>query len=148
MFRSVLVGVDGSAAAAVALGRAVDIVQASQGRIGLLAAASPVRLWSGTAPFGILVAPGRLEHDVEAEAVRRVDDAAEAVPADVPVSKLVVRARLAPALLTQAREGRWDLVVVGVPSDVCRWRAIHDVSARLLRSSGVPVLVVRAAGLR
>lgn len=133
MFLNVLLGIDGSASAAQALDRAIEIARASRGRIGLLAVAAEPSAWIAMAPFALAISRTRLRAELEAEALRQVDEAERAVPADVPVTKLLAHGRAADALLTYALDGPWDLIVVGD-----RW------PLRRLRKSPVPVLVVRS----
>jgi nucleotide-binding universal stress UspA family protein len=134
VFRNVLMGVDGSAGAMEALARAVELAQASHGRRGLLAAIATPSPWLSMPPFAHPVSRAQFAAELEAEAQRHVERAEQTVPADVPVTKLLARGRLADALLHEARHGAWGLIVVG-----------HRVSARLLRRSLVPVLVVHAS---
>lgn len=138
MFRNVLLGTDGSASAAQALDRAVEIASASRGRIGILAVAGEPSACMALAPFALAICCDRLRAELEAEAQRHIDDAERAVPADVPVTKLLAHGRPADALLTRALEGPWDLIVVGES-----WPLRRRAGARLLRTSPVPVLVVR-----
>lgn len=143
VFRNVLVGVDGSPAAERALDRAIDVARASGGRIGLLAAVPAPSAWISIAPFALPVSRTRLTSELEAEAKRHVDEAERRVPADVPVTKLVAHGGAAEALITHALDGPWDLVVLGHRSSSDRLPVGRRVGARLLRSSPVPVLVVR-----
>lgn len=134
MFHNVLMGVDGSASAAQALDRAIEIARASRGRLGLLAVAGEPSPCVALAPFALAVSRSMLRADLEAEALRQLDAAERAVPPDVPVTKLLARGRPADALLTQALDGPWDLIVVGD----------GGAPRRLLRRSPVAVLVVQA----
>lgn len=138
MFRNVLLGTDGSASAAQALDRVIEIARESRGRIGLLAVAAEPSACVALAPFALAVSCAGLRAQLEAEAQRHIDEAERAVPADVPVTKLLARGRPADALLAQALDGPWDLIVVGDG-----WPLRRRAGARLLRTSPVPVLVVR-----
>jgi nucleotide-binding universal stress UspA family protein len=139
MFHNVLLGIDGSASAAQALDRAIEIARASRGRIGLLSAVAEPSAWIALAPFALSVSRAGLRADLEAEAQRHIDEAERAVPLDVPVTKLLTRGRAADALLTQALDGPWDLIVVGAGGPLGR-----RAGGRLIRKSPVPVLVVQA----
>lgn len=148
MFRNVLLGIDGSPSATQALGRAIEIAQASGGRIGLLGVVPAPGAWIAMTPFALPISTTQLAADLEADAQRHVDEAERAVPADVPVTKLLARGSVAEALLTQALDGPWDLIVVGHRASADRWPLRRGVGARLLRKSPVPVLVVRGASER
>ena len=141
MFRNPLVNVDGSAESQAALVQAIDIARVSHGRIGLLAPLPPLSAWISCPPFAPAISRRQMEKELEAAAQRSVDEAERAVPGDIPVTKLVVRAKPVAALLTVARRGPWDVVVVGDRFAACPFRERYGV-ARLLRASPVPVLVV------
>ena len=145
MFRNVLVGVDGSASAAQALGEAIDIARASGGRIGLLGVAGTPSPWIALTPFALPVSRSDVAAQLDAETQRHVDEAERCVPADVPVTKLLAHGSAAKALLAQVDGGRWDLVVVGHRTDRDRRPLRRGVGDWLLRRSPVPVLVIRSA---
>jgi nucleotide-binding universal stress UspA family protein len=141
VFRNILVGIDGTAGSEEALRQAIDLANATRGRLGLLSVAPRVCAWYASAPFGPPFPREQLDADLVAEAKRHLEAAAEQVPSDVPVTKLFARGRPADALVTQALGGCWDLIVVGHRPG---WRA----HARLVRSSPVPVLIVGGTGTR
>ena len=143
MFRNILVGIDGSSTSLGALRRAVEIAMASRGRLGLLSVAPRLGAWFAPPPFALPVSRGQMEAELEAEAERNLQRAAEEVPADVPVTKLLARGRPADVLLTHALDGYWDLIVIGHHSGLLRWPPGRRVGARLVRSSPIPVLIVR-----
>ena len=147
VFRNVLVWIDGSASAAQALITAVEMARASRGRLGLLSVVGrPSRGMSlARPPFALPVSHERLAAQLDADAQRLVEDGARAVPADVPVTKLLSRGSMADALLEHTRSGPWDLVVVGLRSASDHRPLRRGVGARLLRASSIPVLVVWTA---
>jgi nucleotide-binding universal stress UspA family protein len=140
MFHRILVGVDDSAVAREALARAVELVEAGHGRLGLLSSAPGPPPLASAGPVVLPVSRDRLEQDLLRWAERNVEEAARLVPEHIPITKLVTRGRPGAALLREARTGRWDLVVVGQSHR--RRRLLDSVGARLNRRSGVPVLVV------
>jgi len=141
MFHRILVAVDGSSAAQKAFERAVELVEAGHGRLGLLSSApGPPPL--PAAPVVIPVSRSQLEQDLLRWAQRNVNDAERLVPAGVPVTKLVTRGAPGPALLREARSGRWDLVVVGQTQRRFRWPFTKPVGEWLSRRSPTAVLVV------
>jgi nucleotide-binding universal stress UspA family protein len=145
VFRNVLVGVDGSPSAAQALAEAIDIARASGGRIGLLGVAGVPSPWIALTPFALPVSRTDVAAQLDAEALRHVDEAERCVPADVPVTKLLAHGSAAKALLAHADGGRWDLVVVGHRTSRDRRPLRGGVGDWLLRRSPVPVLVIRSA---
>ena len=139
-FHRILVGVDDTPAARKALLRAVDLVKAGHGRLGLLSSAPAPPPLTAAGPVVVPVSRERLEQELLQWARRNVEDAARLVPGEVPITKLVTRGAPGKALLREARSGCWDLVVVGQSSR--RRRLLRSVGDRLKRRSGVPVLVV------
>jgi nucleotide-binding universal stress UspA family protein len=144
MFRNLLVGVDGSEGSDAALRRAIEMARAAHGRIGLLSAAAQPTIWLNISPLSVSVSRPALIEELEQEALRQLQDADRLVPADVPVTKLLARGDAAAALRAQAHAGPWDVVVVGREPSAHRRPGRRSVAASLLRSSPVPVLVVRA----
>jgi nucleotide-binding universal stress UspA family protein len=140
MFQRILVGVDDSKASGEALARAVEMVDAGHGRLGLLSSAPAAPPLTSAGPLVLPVSRDRLEQELVRWAERNVEEAARLVPEHIPITKLVTDGRPGAALLREARTGRWDLVVVGQSHR--RRRLLGSVGERLNRRSGVPVLVV------
>ena len=141
MFRNLLVHVNGSPASRAALAQAIEIARVSGGRIGLSAAIPRVSPWISTPPFAPSTSRRQMELELGRETQRSVEEAEQAVPVDIPVTKLVMRAKPADALLTHVRSGRWDVVIVGHRLAGCPFATPHGIT-RLLRGSPVPVLVM------
>jgi nucleotide-binding universal stress UspA family protein len=141
MFHRILVGIDDSDAAKAALQRAIELVEAGHGRLGLLSSAPKPPPLASAGPVVLPVTRDQLEGELIAWAERNVEDAARLVPDEIPVTKLVTRDRPGRALLRQARTGCWDLVIVGQAE-----RRFRPVFARvgewLTQRSPTPVLVV------
>jgi nucleotide-binding universal stress UspA family protein len=144
MFHRILVGVDDSKAAREALARAVELVEAGHGRLGLLSSAPSPPPLTAAGPLVLPVSRERLEEELLKWAERNVEEAARHVPAEIPITKLVTRGRPGAALLKEARTGCWDLVVVGESRR--RHRLLRSVGQWLGRRIGVPVLVVHEDG--
>ena len=138
MFHRILVAVDDSKAARRALERAVELVEAGHGRLGLLSSApKPPPLPAG--PVALPVTQRQLEEDLLDWAQRNVERAERLVPVEIPVTKLVTRGSPGRALLREARTGCWDLIVVGQTHRRFHVRRVGDW---LNRRSPTPVLVV------
>lgn len=141
MFRSILVAIDGSPAAAAALGQAIDLARDEGARLTLIAVA-PAHRWLLPSPY---IAPVPTEEELERQAQQIVDDAERLVPDEVPVSTIVRRGPVLDAILARVECAEHDLVVVG-----SRGRGpagsllLGSLSHALLKRSPVPVLVVRA----
>src|SRR3712207_1570561 len=127
MFRSVLVGVDGSPSSREALQEAIGLVTGSHGRLGLMCAVPPLSPLTFASPFLPAVSGDALDEQALQWAQDVMRAAVASVPADVPVTTQIVRAKPACALQEAAAKGCWDLVVV----------AHRNVGARLLRRCAV-----------
>ena len=143
MFHRILVGVDDSPAAWLALQRAIELAEEGHGRIGILTSApQPASvIWAG--PIAVPQSRAGLCAQLENWACKCIEAALAAIPDDVPVTKLMTRGDPAEALLRQAERGDWDLVVVGQASRRHRIPFQRPVGERL-RNISVPVLVVHA----
>jgi nucleotide-binding universal stress UspA family protein len=143
MFRSILVAIDGSPAAAAALGQAIALARDEGARLTLITVV-PARRWLLPSPY---IAPVQTDEELERQSQEIVDDAELLVPDDVPVSTVVRRGPVLDAILARVECAEHDLVVVG-----SRGRGpagsllLGSLSGALARRSPVPVLVVRAGG--
>jgi nucleotide-binding universal stress UspA family protein len=113
MFHRILVGIDDSPAARGALERAIELVEAGHGRLGLLSAAPKPPPLACAGPVVLPVSRSALESQLLDWAEHNVEEAARLVPEEIPVTKLVKRGRAGRALLDEASTGCWDLVIVG-----------------------------------
>lgn len=141
MFSRILVGVDRSEHARVALEQAIDLARAEGAAMTVLVAYSGVIQW-GPAPLP----PDAVDEyltGVQDDAKALAAEVAARIPADLAAQMLVVDGSPAPALLDQAAAGNHDLIVVG-----SRGRGdassllLGSVSHAVLHHSRVPVLIV------
>jgi nucleotide-binding universal stress UspA family protein len=143
MFHDILVAVDGSPDAELALSHAIDLADCGHARLALFTAiAQPPR----TAYWGLAAAglAGSFSREAEAEAERVTRRARDRVPDDIPVTTIVTRQPVRPALLHQVTKGRHDLVVMGSRGrGAVRSALLGSVSHYVLHHSPVPVLIVR-----
>jgi nucleotide-binding universal stress UspA family protein len=135
---NILVAVDGSRGAQLAVAHAAAIARVAGGRLTLLAVVPPPRLPSAAPVLGY--DPHAAEQGW-AEELRR---AAEKTPRDVPVTLRLAHGNPVREIVCQAEEGCHDLVVLGCEGRGPFHGALCGVSQRVLRRSQVPVLVVRA----
>jgi nucleotide-binding universal stress UspA family protein len=141
MFHRILVGIDDSPAARGALQRAIELVEAGHGRLGLLSSAPKPPPMACAGPVVLPVSRSELEGQLLDWAEHNVEEAARFVPEEIPVTKLVKRGRAGRALLEEARSGCWDLVIVGQAHRPLRPRFAR-VGEWLNHRSPTPVLVV------
>ena len=145
MFHNVLVATDGTECATAAVGAAVELAERHHARLTVMAAVRPPSPWMLGAfalPIAVPVercTPAALPADAEHEAEGWIAAAAEHVPADLPLTKLLAHGTPGKAILERAREGGHDVILLGAGR--------HGPTARhVLRHAEVPVLVVRPDG--
>ncbi len=142
MFTSIVVGVDRSEHARVALSQAVDIARTQHSSLTVLVAYSTLMPWGPVAPLP-QSAVDEFVAGVVNDAQAIADEARAAIPPEVHAEILVVEAAPAEAILDQAVTGHHDLIVVG-----SRGRGdaesflLGSVSHAVLSHSRVPVLIV------
>jgi nucleotide-binding universal stress UspA family protein len=142
VFHRILVGVDDTPAARLALERAVELAESGHGRIGLLVSAPEPSGAIWASPICIPQSRAGMCQELERWACNTMEAATRAVPSEIPVTKLVTYGDPADALRREAAGGCWDLVVVGQAA--CR----HGLPFRRpvgerLGTIATPVLVVR-----
>lgn len=147
MFRSVLVPLDGSAHAARALEQAVDLVRSTNASLTVMTSVPNVSPWvvGGMTGYAAAVDIDALEGQVEHEHIVVLETAVDALPADLPVTKVVSHGRPAETIVEQVRRGGHDLVVMGSRGrgDI-RSLVLGSVSHEVLQTSPAAVLVVHA----
>jgi nucleotide-binding universal stress UspA family protein len=142
MFTSILVGVDRSQHAKVALTQAIDIARTQQASLTVLVAFSTLMPWGPVSPLP-QSAVDEFITGVRGDAQAIADEAKSAIPPEVSAEVLVVDSEPGQALLDRAAAGNHDLIVVG-----SRGRGdagsflLGSVSHAVLNHSRVPVLIV------
>lgn len=145
MFCRILVIVDGSPGSERALTEAIDIASASRARLTILTPVPKPPGWVCT-PMAAC-ASAQLAVDFERDSKAILERAVDAVPADVPVTKIMTYEPLCKALRHQVQTGNHDLLVVGgAGRGALASSLLGTVSRRLLDRCGIPVLLVRDDG--
>ncbi len=141
MFCRVLVAFDGSSHAYAALADAIELAEANHGRLTVMAVIPETSVWLGVA-CDVPGTVGGLDAANEREYRRMLDRAVETVPRDVPVTKLLTRGAAARKIVAEAADH--DVIVMGSRGrGDMRSLLLGSVSHAVLRSSPVPVLVIR-----
>jgi nucleotide-binding universal stress UspA family protein len=135
---NILVAVDGSRGAELAVAHAAAIARVAGGRLTLLAVVPPPRLPSAAPALGYD------PHAAEQGWAEELREAAEKAPRDVPVTLRLAHGDPTREIVRHAEEGCHDLVVLGCEGRGLLHGALRGVSQRVLRRSKVPVLVVRS----
>jgi nucleotide-binding universal stress UspA family protein len=143
MFQSILVAVDGSPDANAALAQAIDLAEAEHARLTLFAAVAtpPVEAyWGGD---GAVAAEIATRADTDAQAVLRA--AVDRAPDDLPVTSILSKEPVRPALIHEIRAGHHDLIVMGSRGrGALRSALMGSASHYVLNHSPAPVLIVHA----
>jgi nucleotide-binding universal stress UspA family protein len=138
-YRNVLVAFDSSPASELALAHAVTIAQAYRSRLAIVAVVAPPPLLSWQAPGGMR---GVYETE-QAELEKRLREAADQVPDDLPVTTRLLDGDPARELVRAARDGEHDLIVMGSRGRGRVTTAVlGSVSNHVMREAGVPVIVI------
>ena len=143
MFRNLLVLVDGSTHADRALGEAIDLARAGNGRLTLLSApiTLPPLAYSGVGGISATTLSEAAEHD--AEHVLRA--ARDRVPEDIPVTTILSEEPIRTAVDKQVETGAYDLLVMGSRGrGAVSSMVLGSVSHYVLNHVTLPVLVMRA----
>jgi nucleotide-binding universal stress UspA family protein len=140
MFRSILVAVDGSKHSALAVEEAIDLARNVDGRLTLISVGTPPAMWPS--PY---LTPTLTDAELQEAARAVVDEAAAQVPDDVPVVTLVRVGLPADEIVTSAREGHHDLIVMGARGrGAATSFLLGSVSHSVLNRSPAAVLIVHA----
>jgi nucleotide-binding universal stress UspA family protein len=142
VFLNILVAVDGSTHAARALDEAVDLARAQRSRLTMISVAVRPSWRYVAGPYAGMM-PTQEDVDLEADATLRA--ARDRIGDDVPVTIVVGRGPVAPAILQRAAAGAHDLIVMGSRGRGGAAAALlGSVSHDVLHHSRVPVLIVHA----
>jgi nucleotide-binding universal stress UspA family protein len=141
MFRNILVAVDGSRHAEKALGEAIDIAVAGNGRLTILSAIPHPPAWANS-PGGAMAAMP-LAEELERESTSILREAVGRVPDSIPVTKILTHDPIRSALIEQLESGRHDLLVMGSRGrGALRASLLGSVSHYALNHSRIPVLII------
>jgi nucleotide-binding universal stress UspA family protein len=141
-YRSILVPVDGSAHAAAALDRAIEIAKACGARLTLLHVIEPPHL----PPVGGAYVAGLVTPESEEEAEALLERAAARVPDGIPVASIIRTGVAADEIVCRIDAAGHDLVVMGSRGrGRIRSLLLGSVSRAVLHRSLAPVVVSHAA---
>ena len=146
MFTNILVPIDGSDHAALALSEAADLAQDGRARLTLLSVVPDLSGWIVAGAAGNESSIETLTDQAETSHDRLLDEAASSIPSSIEVTKLVGHGQPGPAIVDQVRDGGHDLVVMGMRGrgDV-KSLLLGSVSHYVLHASPAATLIVHVA---
>jgi nucleotide-binding universal stress UspA family protein len=139
-FLNVLVAVDGSPHADLALSRAIAMAERDHARLTVMTVAAVV----GTAAWSGAVSVPALQEEVDAAAQKLLRAAIDTVPDDLPVHSVFKHGHPGPAIVAQVRAGKHDAVVLGARGVGRIGGLFGSVSQHVLHHAGVAVFVAHA----
>jgi nucleotide-binding universal stress UspA family protein len=143
MFHNILVCVDGSIHAERALQEAIELAQASRGRLTILTAIPRPPYWAASPVTIPAVEP--LAGELSLEARQNLRRAVDRVPQSVPVTSILSEKPIREAIMDRLRTGHHDLLVMGSRGrGALTASVLGSVSHYALNHSRVPVLIIHA----
>jgi nucleotide-binding universal stress UspA family protein len=141
-----LVAVDGSNTADLALSAAVTAARRDNAAITLLAVTpdftAEARTWMGAgAPD-----PGTLQREADAEAHTLLCEIVDRIPEDIPVIKQIRHGKAGPEIVAQSREHEYDAILLGARGVGRVGALIGSVSQYVMHHADTPVFVAHAPG--
>lgn len=142
-YRRILVALDGSANAELALSGAVRLAQEEHACITLMTVVPDVMAELTRWP-AVGISPQELQLEADKEAEARMRDAVERMPNDLSVTTVVRRGKAGPQIVAYAREHDHDAIMLGARG-VGRVQAlIGSVSSYVLHHADAAVFVTHA----
>jgi nucleotide-binding universal stress UspA family protein len=141
-----LVAVDGSNTAELALSAAVTAARRDNAAITLLAVTPDFvaegRTWMTGAPD-----PGNLQDDADAEALKLLSDTVDRIPEDIPVTKQLRRGKAGHEIVAESRAHDYDAILLGARGVGRVGGALMgSVSQYVLNHADTPVFVAHQRG--
>jgi nucleotide-binding universal stress UspA family protein len=145
-FHRLLVAIDGSDNAELALAAAMTASRRENGRLTLISVAPKVMR---SASLGsVIISSEQLQREADAEAERVLRVAVRRLPADVPATTIFRRGRPGPEIVAEARKGDYDAILLGARGVGRVGALIGSVSQHVLHHADIPVVVIHAPGSR
>jgi nucleotide-binding universal stress UspA family protein len=142
MFRNILVAVDGSRESALAVAQAADLARREDSRLTLVSVGMPPAMWPS--PFQVALTNAELKGAAQ-EVIDQLDSK---VPDDLPVGRVVRVGRPADEIIALAREGDYDLIVMGARGrGAAASLLLGSVSHAVLNQSPTAVLIVHGGAV-
>jgi nucleotide-binding universal stress UspA family protein len=139
-FHRVLVAIDGSRHADLALAMAIALAERDHARLTILTVIPNVNE-SAAIAYGAGIDPVALQSDADRGAEKTMRAALDAVPNDQPVESVQRRGHAGPEIVAQVKAGNHDAVVLGARGLGRIGAMFGSVSQHVLHHAGVAVFV-------
>jgi nucleotide-binding universal stress UspA family protein len=144
-FRKILVAVDGSRHADLALAMAIALAERDHARLTILTVIPNVNE-SAALAYGAGVDPVALQGDADRGAEKTMRAALDAVPDDQPVESVQRRGHAGPEIVAQVKAGDHDAVILGARGLGRIGSMFGSVSQHVLHNAGVAVFIGHLPG--
>jgi nucleotide-binding universal stress UspA family protein len=141
-FRRLLVAIDGSGSAELALAAALTTTRRDNGRLTLIGVAPRVMQTTSLGATGL--SRERLQQQADDEAHRALRDAVRRLPDDISATTLFRQGKPGPEIVAETRTGRYDAVVLGARGVGRIGALLGSVSQYVLHHAAIPVIVIHA----
>jgi nucleotide-binding universal stress UspA family protein len=144
MFRHLLVALDNSEHAQLALIEAIDLAVTNNATLTIMTVVPEVSDWSRVGAVEAPLSMCGVEEQVENAYRAMLDAAVDSVPDELSVTSVLKRGRAGPAIVAEASAHDHDLIIMGSRGrGEIRSLLLGSVSHQVVQVSPVPVLVVR-----
>ena len=143
-FHRLLVAVDGSSTADLALAAAVTAARRDNAAITLLTVVPDIVAESRTFWIAGTPDPTVLQQEADAATQRMLRETVGRIPADIPVTTVIRHGKAGPEIVAQAAEQGYDAILLGARGVGRVGTLIGSVSAYVLRHAGTSVFVAHA----
>jgi nucleotide-binding universal stress UspA family protein len=142
--RRLLVAIDGSDSSTLALRVAITVARRDNAAVTLLYVAPDAA--HDMARFATAAGiPPTTQEELDREAEKILRTAVELVPEDIPVKTVVRHGKAGPAIVSHAREGDYEAILLGARGVGRVGAIVGSVSAHVLRHAGIDVFVAHSA---
>src|SRR3954451_9557048 len=137
-----LVAIDGSANAELALTAAVTVARRDNAAITLITVGPD--LSTGPATWSLPIGCTIDQHEVDEDACARMKATLARIPADIPVRTIYRRGKAGPEIVKAAREGDYDAIILGARGVGRVGAMMGSVSSHVLHHADIAVFVAHA----
>jgi nucleotide-binding universal stress UspA family protein len=137
-----LVAIDGSDNAELALTAAVTVARRDNATITLITAAPDLAMSPAT--WSVPMACTMDQSEVDADALKRLDETIARIPAGISVHTIYRRGKAGPEIVKAAKEGDYDAIIVGARGVGRVGAMLGSVSSYVLHHADIAVFVAHA----